>query len=164
MRVKNLATSDICDQFDEKVSILPYSFQSFGKRESFSGLIETVKTYHDNSFVKKLVSEPGKGRVLLVDGGSSLQRALLGGNLAKLAQDNGWSGIVILGAIRDAAEINALDIGVKALGTCPRKSLKQDQGAVGATLQLGGITITPGLALAADLDGVVVGSKGILSA
>ena len=128
----------------------------FGGRVAFHGEISTIKAFEDNSRVREAVAEPGRGRVLVVDGGGSRVRAMLGDLLAAKATENGWAGIVINGVIRDSAVIATLDLGVKALGRCPRKTEKLGDGRRDVVLELGGVTIVPGQWLYADADGVVV--------
>lgn len=118
--------------------------------------VSTVQTFEDNSRVKEAVAEPGAGRVLVVDGGDSLRCSLLGDLLAVKAVENGWEGIVIAGAIRDSVVIATLGLGVKALGTMPRKTERRDQGLRDVVIELGGVSIAPGDWLAADADGIVI--------
>jgi regulator of ribonuclease activity A len=115
-----------------------------------------VRCREDNVLVRQAVSSPGDGRVLVVDGGGSLRYALLGDNLAQLAIDNGWAGIVLNACVRDAAALDALGLGVKALGTCPRPSRKEGAGETGVPVTFGEATFEPGALLHADADGVVV--------
>jgi regulator of ribonuclease activity A len=115
-----------------------------------------VRCFEDNVLLKAAVSEPGNGRVLVVDGGGSLRYALLGDNIALLARDNGWAGIVLNACVRDAVALDALGLGVKALGTCPRPSRKDGDGEVDVPVAFGDATFTPGAVLYADEDGVVV--------
>jgi len=151
-----LATADVCDALGEAVFTVPIVFADYGGRRDFAGPAITIKTLDDNSALKKLVATPGEGRVIVVDGGGSMRSALLGGNLAADAAGNGWAGVVINGCVRDLHEICAEDIGIKAIGTCPRKSVKADRGEVDADLAIGGIVIKPGYWIIADSDGVVV--------
>ena len=153
------ATADICDQY-QQASVLPFQLASFGGLESFSGTVETVLAPSDNSKVREALESEGLGRVLVVDGGAGHSCALLGGNLAQLAVQNGWSGLVVIGCLRDVAEIRDQPLGVKALATHPRKSVKSGRGAVGVELNLGGLLVRPGQRLYADLDGVVILSEG----
>ncbi|MFY2763255.1 ribonuclease E activity regulator RraA [Arenimonas sp. MALMAid1274] len=148
-------TADLCDSRDDaRVPDLP--LRDYGGRIAFSGRISTISTFEDNSRVREAVAEAGNGRVLVVDGGGSTRRSLLGDNLAALAVRNGWAGVVVHGVIRDTEAIARLDLGVKALGTCPRKTEKRDQGLRDVALHLGGVVVLPGDWLCADEDGVVV--------
>ncbi len=151
-----LATADVCDAKGEEVSVLPIQFSSYGGRLDFAGPAMTVKTLDDNSLLKSLLKTPGEGRVVVVDGGGSHRAALLGGNLAADAAKNGWAGLVIHGCVRDLHEICAEDIGIMALGTCPRKSVKQDRGATGVDISIGDVLIKSGYWIIADSDGIVI--------
>lgn len=153
------ATTDLCDAHPEKVHVLQLQLRDYGGRTAFHGEIETIRAFEDNSLVRDCVNRPGHGKVLVIDGGASLRRAMLGDLLAAKARDNGWSGILVHGAIRDAAAIAAMDLGVKALGTSPLKTEKLGRGAHNVPLRFGGITILPGHYLYADADGVVVAAE-----
>jgi regulator of ribonuclease activity A len=150
------ATTDLCDAHPDKVQALHLQWRDFGGRRAFYGAIETIRAFEDNSRVRECVETPGTGKVLVIDGGASLRRAMLGDQLAARAVANGWSGIIVHGAIRDAAALAAMDIGIKALGTCPVKTAKLGRGAHNVPLRFGGVTILPGQFLYADADGVVV--------
>ncbi len=134
-------------------------FRDYGGVTAFSGPVATVKVHEDNVLVREALSSPGDGRVLVVDGGASLRYALVGDQLAQLAIDNGWRGIVVSGCIRDAEEMGAMPIGVKALATNPRKSVKRGQGVSGETVEIAGVTVAPGDWLYADRDGVIVAAQ-----
>lgn len=149
------ATADILDQHpDAAVCALP--FRSFGGRATFAGEIATVRCHEDNVLVKAALSEPGEGRVLVVDGGESLRVALVGDMIGGLAQQNGWAGIVLNAAVRDVAALAGLDVGIFALGSSPRPSSKTGQGERDVPVTFGDITFRPGAMLYADADGVVV--------
>ena len=147
-------TADFCDAHPQ-AQVLQGRFEGFGARGMCLGPVETVSTRDDNSLVKAALSEPGNGRVLLVDNEASINCAMLGGDLANLAADNGWSGIVINGAVRDVEELREAPVAVFALATCPRKSNKRGIGVRGKPVRLGGAYIRRGDILAADSDGVV---------
>lgn len=147
-------TADLSDAHDD-LRIVDPMFASFGN-EVFSGPIRTVKCHEDNTHVRGLLETPGDGAVLVVDGGGSLRCALVGDQLGQLAMDNGWTGIIVYGCIRDSDAIDEMDIGVKALNTHPRKSLKRGEGRIDIPVTFGGVTFGPGEWLYADSDGVVV--------
>ena len=149
-------TCDLCDAFEDRVRVLELPLRDYGGRVAFSGTVSTVRALEDNSLVREAVAEPGEGRVLVVDGGGSPRRSMLGDMLAEKAVANGWAGVVVHGAIRDSRAIGALDLGVKALGTCPRKTDKHGQGLRDVQLEFGGLVIRPGDWLAADEDGVIL--------
>jgi len=149
-------TADLCDHFADTVQIAEESFGDFGGNLRFSGAIETVKAFEDNSQVRACVGETGAGKVLVVDGGGSMRRAMLGDQLAAKAVENGWAGVVLNGCIRDSADIAEMDLGVKALGTHPRKTDKRDLGDRNVPVRFAGVTFTPGHYLYADEDGIIV--------
>ena len=154
------ATTDLCDTHalklaDGTLRVLAAHFYRYGKRTVFSGPVKTLKVFEDNSLVRTALESAGNGRVLVVDGAASLRCALLGGNLGKLAETNGWAGLVLNAPIRDAEEIDTCAIGVRALGTCPVKSKKTGAGNFDVPLAFGGVTIKPGDWCYADRDGVL---------
>jgi len=148
--------TDICDEFSDHLQIAEPIFTDFGGVLDFAGPISTVKCFEDNSLVRIALEEPGEGRVLIVDGGASDRCALLGDNVAQLAIDNGWAGILVYGCIRDSADISQMDVAVKALNTHPKKSFKKNTGERDVPVRFAGITFMPGDWIYADLDGVVV--------
>lgn len=152
----SLKTADLCDAHEDSVRVLELPMRDYGGHIAFHGPVSTIRAMEDNSRVREAVAEPGEGRVLVIDGGGSTRRSMLGDNLAALATRNGWAGVVVHGVIRDTAAIGQLALGVKALGTCPRKTDKLGQGLRDVPLQFGGVSIVPGEWLYADEDGVVV--------
>ena len=152
----SLATTDLCDAHGDNVRVVEAKVRDYGARREFAGIITTLKVYEDNVLVRAALEEPGHGRVLVVDGAASLRCALVGDLIAALAHTNGWEGIIINGAIRDSAAVGAIQIGIKALGTCPRRSAKNGQGQRDVTISIGEVTFSPGAWLAADADGIVV--------
>jgi len=157
------ATTDLCDEFGAEVSVAEPLFRDWGGTASFAGPIETLRVFEDNGLVRQALEGPGQERVLVVDGGGSLRTALVGGNLAALAHRNGWAGLVVHGCIRDAAEIAATPIGVKALSAIPRKSAKAGAGERGVPVTFAGVTFFPGAHLYADRDGIVVADRNLLA-
>ena len=149
-------TCDLYDQFGDRARVAPPIFQDFGGRKSFTGRVTTIKCFEDNSRIKELVATPGKGRVLVVDGGGSERCALMGDMIAKEAMASGWEGVIIYGCVRDKAVLATLDIGIKALGTTPRKSVKNGEGQVDIPISLAGIECRPGDQLFADEDGILI--------
>jgi regulator of ribonuclease activity A len=156
------ATTDLCDQFSEELDVCGLVLRNFGGRHRCAGAIATIKCFEDNSRVRELVAEPGAARVLVVDAGGSMRRAVLGDLLAQQAVDNGWSGIVIYGCVRDAAAIARMPIAVKALGTCPMKTDKRGEGQRDLTLRFGEATFRPGEWLYSDEDGLLVARRALL--
>jgi len=151
-----MSTCDLCDRFEDRVRVLDLPLRDYGGRIAFAGRVSTVKALEDNSLVREAVAEPGEGRVLVIDGGGSLRRAMLGDMLAEKAVANGWNGALVHGAIRDSVALARLDLGVKALGTCPLKTDKRGQGLRDVPVRFGGVEIRPGDWLAADEDGVIL--------
>lgn len=150
------ATADLYDQFEEELQSLTLQLRGFGGRTAFDGPIRTIRCVEDNALVKATLATPGDGSVLVVDGGGSLRTALMGDLIAAAAVENGWAGVVIHGAIRDSVAINGLDLGVKALGTNPRKSAKLGAGEIDVDVSFGGVTFRVGAHLYSDEDGILV--------
>ena len=156
-----IPTTDLCDANEALLAsgslrVLEPLFQLFGGATAFAGLISTLKTFEDNTLVRTALEEPGRGRVLVVDGAGSRRCALVGGNLAVLAERNGWAGIVVHGCVRDVQEIDACKIGVRALASHPRKSDKRGAGQRDVVVEFAGARIAPGQWCYADRDGVLV--------
>jgi regulator of ribonuclease activity A len=154
--VEPRATADLVDELGPDVRSCDVQFRQFGGRAMFAGPISTVRCFQDNALLKSVLSEPGDRRVLVIDGGGSLHTALVGDAIAGLGQGNGWAGIIVNGAVRDAAALRTIDIGIKALGTNPRKSTKAGEGERDVVVELGGIRFAPGDIAYSDDDGIVV--------
>lgn len=154
------ATCDLCDAHKNDASdhfrVLPPVFKNFGGIEKFCGEVVTVKCFEDNSLVKAAVDSAGEERVLVVDGGASLRRALLGGNLGAAAAKNGWAGVVIDGCVRDVVELAQCSTGIRALASMPLPTEKRGEGQAGVPVQMQGVWVRPGDWLYADEDGMVV--------
>ena len=150
-----MTTSDLFDGHPGAESC-ETQLRQFGGVRSFSGAIATVRCHEDNVLLRRRVEEPGDGRVLVVDGGGSFRCALLGDNIAGIAVEKGWAGIVVNGCVRDVAALAGLPIGIKALGTNPRPSGKGGAGEIDVPVAFGGAEFTPGAILHADDDGVIV--------
>ena len=159
-----LSTPDLSD-LNPGAQALPLQFQRFGRKVSCQGPIATVACFEDNSRVKEAVSEPGNGRVLLVDGSGSLRRALTGDLVTASAMENGWAGMVIIGAIRDVEVIDTFDFAVFALGTSPIKTEKLGRGERDVALKFEGVdrSVEPGQFLAADANGVLINKTPFLT-
>jgi len=147
---------ELCDQFEELVNVVEPIFTNFGAKERFSGEIVTLKCFEDNSKVRELAGQDGTGKVLVVDGGGSLRRALLGDMLAEKAAANGWEGMIIYGCIRDVNAIATIDLGVQALAAHPMKTEKRGLGDINQDVYFGGVTFVPGHYIYADNNGVLV--------
>lgn len=152
-------TPDICDRYESQVSLLNLPLQNFGMRSSFWGQIVTVRCFHDNSKVRDVLSQNGKGKVLIVDGNGSCQKALMGDQVAMMAIDNEWEGVIIYGAVRDVVALSQMDLGVKALESCPFKTEKRGAGEVNVTLTIQNQMVQPGDYVYADWNGTLLTSN-----
>ena len=157
----DFSTPDLSDAAPD-ARALELQLRNFGQVTRFGGAVVTIKCHEDNSLVKACVEESGAGRVIVVDGGGSRRRSLLGDMLAEKAVANGWAGLVIHGVIRDVDEIARMPLGVQALGTCPVKTDKLGAGQRDIPLQLGGVTVKPGDYIYADNNGVIVSERALL--
>ena len=155
------ATADLYDAHGETLQVLTPMFRDFGGRRAFEGPAATLKVFEDNSLVRAALEEPGQGRVLVVDGGGSLRCALVGDQLGVLGVKNGWTGIIVYGCVRDADALGALQIGIKALATNPRKSVKKGEGTRDTVLRFADAVITPGNYVYADTDGIVIAESSL---
>ena len=159
---REFATPDLADGAPEaRALLLPWL--DYGARPRFCGPAVTVKCFEDNSQVKALVNEPGEGRVLVVDGGQSLRRALLGDLLAAAAASNGWAGLVIAGAVRDVEQLRETAVGIKALGACPLRTDRRGEGQRDIVVTIGGTRVAPGEWIYADGSGVLVSAADLLA-
>jgi regulator of ribonuclease activity A len=156
MTDKKIVTPDLCDKYEDLVEVVEPMFQNFGGIDAFGGEIVTVKCFEDNSIVKEQVGLPGQGRVMVVDGGGSKRNALLGDMLAEKAAENGWSGLIIYGCIRDVDVIRQTQLGVQALACNPRKTEKRGLGDLNVEVKFGGVVFKPGHYVYADNNGVIV--------
>ncbi|MBT8422883.1 MAG: ribonuclease E activity regulator RraA [Gammaproteobacteria bacterium] len=148
-------TADLCDAYDE-ATVISAHFTGFGDERVCLGPVETIATDDDNSLVAAALREPGLGRILLVDNSSSRQCAMVGGDLARAAHDNGWQGIIVNGAVRDAVELEQVPLAIYALYSCPRKSVKRGLGVRGKKIRFINADVNPDDIAAADADGVII--------
>jgi regulator of ribonuclease activity A len=160
VRITPRATADLVDEIGPDVRSCDLQFGQYGGQSMFAGPITTVRCFQDNALLKSVLSEPGNGAVLVIDGEGSVHTALVGDVIAGLARDNGWAGLVVNGAVRDAATLRTMDIGIKALGTNPRKSTKTGEGLRDAAVEFGGLIFAPGEIVYSDDDGIVVVAAG----
>jgi regulator of ribonuclease activity A len=149
-------TADLVDEIGPDVRSCDLQFGQYGARSQFAGPITTVRCFQDNALLKSVLSEPGNAGVLVIDGDGSLHTALVGDVIAGLGVDNGWAGLIINGAVRDAATLRTLDIGIKALGTNPRKASKTGDGQRNVVVEFGGVLFAPGHIAYSDDDGIVI--------
>ena len=155
-------TADLCDEHSDSLKIAQPIFNDYGKKTSFSGEMSTVKCFEDNSLVRSQLEQPGGGRVLVVDGGGSTRCAMVGDILAQMGSDNGWSGIIVYGCIRDSGVIANIDLGVKAIGTLPLKSVKKGEGEIDITVHFADVDFIPGQFAYADEDGIILSPKALV--
>ena len=159
----DFSTCDLCDAHENDavpaLQPLPPVFLDLGGASRFCGPVATLRCFEDNSRIREAVASPGEGRVLVIDGGASVRRALVGGNLAAAAARNGWVGIVVDGAVRDLHELRAVPIGIRALALMPQRSLKRGEGARDVAVTIQGVAVRPGDWLYADEDGIVVSAR-----
>jgi len=149
------ATADLVDDIGPDVRSCDLQLAQYGATSQFAGPVTTVRCFQDNALLKSVLSEPGDGGVLVIDGHGSLHTALVGDLIAELGRSNGWAGLIINGAVRDAATLRTMDIGIKALGN-PRKSGKTGDGERDVAVEFGGVVFTPGEIAYSDDDGIVV--------
>lgn len=160
MSIEPRATADLVDEIYSDVRSCDLQLRNYGGVTSFAGRITTVRCFEDNALLKSILSTPGDGGVLVVDGGGSLHTALVGDIIAGLAAENGWAGVIVHGAVRDAAALRTIDVGIKALGTNPRKGTKTGAGERDIEVSFGGVTFSPGEIAYSDEDGIVIVAGG----
>lgn len=156
-------TTDLCDAHPDLVRVVEPLFTNYGGKVCFGGPIVTVKCHEDNSVVRDTAATPGHGRVMVVDGGASMRRSLLGDMIAENAVENGWQGFIIYGCIRDVDAIRELDIGVQALGRIPLRTDKRGVGQRDIAVTFGGVTFRPGEFVYADNNGIIVSAQDLVS-
>lgn len=150
------STADISDEFGESLQYCELSFRQYGRRRGFSGPVTTVQCFQDIGLLRSVLGTPGAGGVLVVDGGGSTRAALLGDTMAQLAIDSGWSGLVINGVVRDTRALADMDLGIKALGSSPRRGGRTGDGRHDVAVTFGGAVFRPGERVVSDEDGVIV--------
>jgi regulator of ribonuclease activity A len=158
----DVTTADLFDRYPEAVRVCEPLFRDYGGRRRFSGPASTVKCFEDNTQVKAALSDPGQGRVLVVDAGGSMRCAMLGDRIAASAVANGWTGVLLSGCVRDSARLAAMDIGVKALGSIPRRSVRRGEGQREIPVSIGGLTVAPGDFVYCDEDGVLISTEPLI--
>ncbi len=161
------STTDLCDANEDKLAngtlaVLPPVFRAFGNSLRLAGPARTLKVFEDNVLVRAALETPGEGAVLVIDGGGSLRCALVGGNLGQLAEKHGWAGIIVNGCVRDSAELNACEVGLRALAVHPRRSFRKGLGEKDIAVDIAGITVRPGQWVYADEDGILVAAQALI--
>lgn len=157
-------TANLCDQFPDEIQVADPLLHDYGGIHSFGGKIVTIDVYEDSALIREMLESPGEARVLVIDGGASTQRALLGSRLTSLAQRNNWAGILVHGAIRNVEEVRRIAVGVKALATAPMASRQQGRGITDRPVHFAGVTFRPGHYVYSDQDGIVVAARDLLDA
>ncbi len=147
---------DLCDHYEQAIHFLPLTCNDYGGKPIFYGQCVTLRCFEDNSLVRDILSQDGTGKVLLIDGHGSCRRALLGDQLALLAIKNHWQGIIVNGAVRDVGTLATLELGVKAIGACPIKTIKRQMGELNVTLNINEDLVYPGDYIYADLNGIIL--------
>lgn len=158
----NVKTAHLFDQYGEILQVAEPLFRDYGDRLLFGGQIVCLRTHEDSSLLHTTLQRLGKGKVLVVDGGGSLRRALLDESLAQLARYNAWEGLLLFGALRDSEELRHIDLGIKALGTSPAASPRNGYGELNTPLHFAGVNFLPGHFLYADADGVLISPRNLL--
>jgi regulator of ribonuclease activity A len=154
-------TSELCDLYADMIDVVEPLFANYGGRRSFGGMIQTIKCFEDNGLIRQVLSEPGVGKVLLVDGGGSARRALLDAELAVMAAENGWEGIVLYGSVRDVDTLEDFDIGIQAVNAIPVGADDQGFGEVDVPVNFAGVTFLPGDHLYADSTGIILSAEAL---
>jgi regulator of ribonuclease activity A len=155
-------TADLCDKHIDRLQVLDPMLSDFGGLGMFEGEIVTIKLFEDNTLVRTMLEKDGSGKVLVIDGGGSFRCALVGDQLAELAVENHWRGLIVYGCVRDTRQMMDMELGVKALAASPVKSIKRNEGQVNIPVRFGGVDFIPGNYLYADEDGVVVAECPLL--
>ncbi|MFC1236880.1 ribonuclease E activity regulator RraA [Vibrio sp. F74] len=149
-------TSALCDIYSDQVDVVEPMFSNFGGSASFAGQLTTVKCFEDNGIIRSILEEDGAGRILLIDGGGSLRRALIDAEIATLAEDNDWEGIVVYGCVREIDELEDMSIGIQALASIPVGAASQQIGEIDVPVNFGGVTFLPEDYLYADNTGIII--------
>ncbi|GAA5194654.1 ribonuclease E activity regulator RraA [Ferrimonas gelatinilytica] len=152
-------TSELCDLYGDQIDVVEPLFSNFGGLAAFSGPLRTVKCFEDNSAIAEVLEEQGEGRILLVDGGGSLRRALLDAPLAELAVKRGWQGLVIYGAVRDVEQLEEMELGIMAMAPIPVGAVQQGEGQIDVPVNFGGVTFLPEDHLYVDATGIILADE-----
>lgn len=152
-------TSELCDLYAEQVDVVEPIFSSFGGVSNFYGKVTTVKCFESNGLIAEVLEENGEGRVLVIDGGGAVRRGLIDAELAQLAVDNGWEGIIVYGAVRQIQQLENLDIGIHALAPIPVSADEISAGESDVPVNFGGVTFFPEDYIYADLTGIILSQE-----
>ncbi|KPU82754.1 regulator of ribonuclease activity A [Psychromonas sp. PRT-SC03] len=149
-------TSLLCDIYADTIDVVEPLLTNFGGRNSFAGEVVTVKCFESVGLIYKALEENGTRKVLLIDGGGSLRRALVNVHIAELAIENGWEGIVVNGCVREVAQLEELDIGIQAITAIPVGADDTEAGEINVPINFAGVTFLPEDILYADSTGIVI--------
>ncbi|OBT16399.1 ribonuclease E activity regulator RraA [Vibrio sp. UCD-FRSSP16_10] len=152
-------TSALCDVYLDQVDVVEPMFSNFGGRASFAGQVTTIKCFEDNGLIRSVLEQDGQGRVLLIDGGGSLRRALIDAEIASIAEDNEWEGIVVYGSVREVDELEDMNIGIQALASIPVGASQTDIGETDVPVNFGGVSFLPEDYLYADNTGIILSQE-----
>ena len=152
-------TSELCDLYAEQVDVVEPIFSSFGGVSNFYGKVTTVKCFESNGLIAEVLEENGEGRVLVIDGGGAVRRGLIDAELAQLAVDNGWEGIIVYGAVRQIQQLENLNIGIHALAPIPVSADESTAGESDIPVNFGGVTFFPEDYIYADLTGIILSQE-----
>ena len=157
----NFSVADLCDGREDQIQVLPTSFISFGGRKAVHGVIRTIKVDQNPKDIRAFLSESGNGNILIVDAGANFEGAVVGDNLAHVAINNNWQGIIVNGYVRDTGILKDMEIGIWSLGTCPRRGIQDGSGVRDIEVDFGGVSFKPGHYIYADNDGIIVSETSI---
>jgi regulator of ribonuclease activity A len=152
-------TSDLCDQFLDSIDVLEPLFVNFGGASSFFGEVRTVKCFESNELIRELLSEDGTGKVLVVDGGGSTRRALLDIELAELALENNWEGLVIYGSVRHVSDLEEIDLGIQAIAAIPVAADNEGYAEADVPVNFAGVSFFNGDYIYADTTGIILSAE-----
>ncbi|TMO07010.1 ribonuclease E activity regulator RraA [Pseudoalteromonas sp. S327] len=153
------STSDLCDFFADVVDVLEPMFINFGGRHTFGGRIKTVKCFENNELIREILSQDGTDQVLLIDGGGSTRRALIDIELAELALDNNWNGIIVFGAVRHVDELEEIDLGIQAIASIPVAADSEGAGEDSIGVNFAGVSFFDDDFIYADSTGIVLSAE-----
>lgn len=152
-------TSALCDVYLDQVDVVEPMFSNFGGSASFAGQVTTIKCFEDNGLIRSVLEQDGQGRVLLIDGGGSLRRALIDAEIASLAEENEWEGLVVYGSVREVDELEDMSIGIQALASIPVGASQTDVGELDVPVNFGGVSFLPEDYLYADNTGIILSQE-----
>ena len=147
---------DLFDYFNNELVLLTTQYKQYGKRTIFWGELVTIKCFEDNALIRETLEQDGIGRVLLIDGGGSLRRALIDAEFATLAEESEWEGIVVYGCVREVDELEDMNLGMQALASIPVGAANQGIGEIDIPVNFGGVSFLPEDYIYADSTGIIL--------